>query len=626
MATASTEERQTDRAELSWAYQPIVRGYFIVAAIYYGIMTVAHFVELSGMPLRALATCSVSAWVACSAASQMLRRPRPTGQIEVIVTAINLIVLTNVIVALQIEYAPAKLVYFVMMAMIFAIGGISMRQAALSIAAALAGLFWQLALRDPGQLPVYGLVSFAAALSALAIAFFLQRAIGLAVTARHEADKARVNAERRLAAAERIGEAMRRRSLSDSLTALPNRRAFFEVFEQARGASAHGETVWLILLDLDGFKAVNDNYGHIMGDELLKAVARRLCDYCGDEAHVSRMGGDEFNIVLSSSACEDGVERWCETLLEQLAHVYLIDDRLIQISGSIGCHAVDVDESEAKQIQKADYALLHAKRHGKNRVILFRDEHEEDAAERFRIEQALRVADFSAEIELLFQPQFDLARGRMVCAEALARWKSPLVGDVGPDRFIRIAEESGLIAKITLAVLDKALAALAGWERPIPLSINLSGHDLLADQIIEQIVDRVRRSGLAPALIEFEVTETAMMSDTRRASANLLRLSALGHPIALDDFGTGYSNFSYLRTLPISKLKVDRSFMENLGDPMTEKILHSLGGMARTLDVHCLLEGIESELELLMARRIGAQSVQGYLFGVPMSADALWDC
>ncbi|MEP2494163.1 MAG: EAL domain-containing protein, partial [Parasphingorhabdus sp.] len=257
---------------------------------------------------------------------------------------------------------------------------------------------------------------------------------------------------------------------------------------------------------------------------------------------------------------------------------------------------------------------------------VFREEHAKDAAERFKIEQALRVADFDAEIELLFQPQFSLGQNEITRAEALARWDSPILGEIGPDRFIKIAEESGLIASITLSVLEKAIAALKSWQAPIPLSINLSGHDLISDQIINQIIQMIKDSDLEPSLLEFEVTETAMMADTQKASNNLLRLTELGHPVALDDFGTGYSNFNYLRTLPISKLKVDRSFMQNLTDPMTEKILHSLSGMARTLDVECLLEGIENELELIMAKRVGAQSVQGYLFGMPMSANELVEC
>ncbi len=594
-------------------YRPIIRGYFGVAATYYLIMTLTHFWSLSGADLAVMATTSTIASVVILGAWHALRKPLTIGKLEALTSIVNLLVLSNVLVALHLEYAQAKLVYFMMMAMIFAFACVSMRQALISVAATLGGLFFMLIKQDPDQLSIYGFIAFAAALSAVAITFFLRRAIGLAVTARREA-------EVRLKETENLSDTMRQQSLTDSLTELPNRRAFFESFRTSK-SNINGEIdMWLILLDLDGFKAVNDVYGHITSDELLKAVSNRMRDFCGTYAHVSRMGGDEFNIIFSSTEGEDEVEVWCKKLLEKIAEVYKIDDRLIQISCSIGCHRISAGESDTQLIRHADYALLHAKKHGKNRVVVFKEEHAKDAAERYKIEQALRVADFDSEIELLFQPQFDLGKDKIVGAEALARWNSPIVGQIGPDLFIKIAEESGLIASITLTVLEKAISALQGWENKIPLSINLSGHDLLSEQIIDKIIDQVELSGLAPTLIEFEVTETAMMVDTRKASANMLRLANLGHPLALDDFGTGYSNFNYLRTLPINKLKVDRSFMENLTDPMTEKMLHSLSGMARTLGVHCLLEGIENELELLMAKRVGAQSVQGYLFGMPMGA------
>ncbi|MFK7841642.1 MAG: putative bifunctional diguanylate cyclase/phosphodiesterase [Sphingorhabdus sp.] len=600
-------------------YRPIIRGYFGVAAVYYLIMTVAHFLALDGINLVILAAASITASIATIFAWYILREPLPIEKMEALTCFINLLVLTNVMIALQIEFAQAKLIYFIMMAMVFAFASVSMRQAILSLTSVLAGLFYELLTYDINQLAVYGFISFAAALSAVAITFFLRRSIGLAVSAKLEAEIG-------LKEAQKIGETMRQRSLSDSLTGLPNRRAFFETLTTYKLESDTTGGSWLILLDLDGFKAVNDGYGHIMGDELLKAVASRLRDYCDGDAHVSRTGGDEFNVILFSDAKKEIVESWCQGLLEIIAEIYQIEDRLIQISGSIGCHQIIPDLSDTQIIRNADYALLHAKRHGKNRVIVFREEHAKDAAERFKIEQALRVADFDAEIELLFQPQFSLGQNEITRAEALARWDSPILGEIGPDRFIKIAEESGLIASITLSVLEKAIAALKSWQVPIPLSINLSGHDLISDQIINQIIQMIKDSDLEPSLLEFEVTETAMMADTQKASNNLLRLTELGHPVALDDFGTGYSNFNYLRTLPISKLKVDRSFMQNLTDPMTEKILHSLSGMARTLDVECLLEGIENELELIMAKRVGAQSVQGYLFGMPMSANELVEC
>ncbi|MEH6701818.1 putative bifunctional diguanylate cyclase/phosphodiesterase [Parasphingorhabdus sp.] len=606
------------RSSIAQIYRPVIRGYFGVAAIYYIVMTLTHFWEFGGSDLLHMAAASITASLFALFSWHALRKPLSTGKLEALTSVTNMLILVNVLVALHLEYAQPKLIYFMMMAMIFAFACVSMRQALFSIIAALGGLIYELFLHESGQMGIYGFISFAAALSAIAITFFLRRAIGLAVAAKHEAELGREEAQN-------LGETMRQRSLSDSLTGLPNRRAFFETYTKYKNGGYPSHAAWLILLDLDGFKTVNDVYGHIMGDELLKNVAERLRKYCGTNAHVSRMGGDEFNIILTTNAGVAAVEVWCQKLLPQIAEIYRIDDRLIQVSGSIGCTEIIVDEADTQLIRNADYALLHAKRTGKNRVVVFCDEHAKNAAESRRIEQALRVADFDSEIELVFQPQFDLGQNKVVRAEVLARWDSPTLGPIGPDRFIKVAEESGLIANITLTVLHKAITALKSWDQPFPLSVNLSGHDLIADQVIDQIISTVQDSDLDPALLEFEVTESAMMSDTQKASANLGRLAALGHPIALDDFGTGYSNFGYLRTLPISKLKVDRSFMENLTDPMTEKILHSLAGMARTLDVQCLLEGVENELELLMAKRVGAQSVQGYYFGIPMSAVQLFE-
>ncbi|MEP3226795.1 MAG: EAL domain-containing protein [Parasphingorhabdus sp.] len=579
-------------------------------------MTMTHFGWFSGWALAMMAGASGVACAAIGASWFILRRPRPVEQLELLTGMTNMLVLTNVMVALHLEYAEAKLIYFIMMAIVFGFASITIRQALLSITVVIIGLFYTLNKHDPELLVTYGFISFAASLCTVSITSMLRRAVGLAVAAQREAETG-------LDEARDLGETMRRRSLSDSLTGLPNRRAFFDQLQDHKSSKPSSSHGWLILLDLDGFKAVNDVHGHIMGDELLKMVAERLRGYCGKAAHLSRMGGDEFNIVLPDNPNAENVELWCQQLLPQISKVYRIDGRLIQISGSIGCVEIQPDESDTDIIRNADYALMHAKRNGKNRVVVFSEEHAQDAVESYKIEKALRVADFNSEMELLFQPQFNLSENKIVRAEALARWNSPILGEIGPDRFIKIAEESGLIANITLTVLKKALAALDSWNDPFPLSINLSSIDLIADQTISQIIREVKKSGQDPSLIEFEVTETAMMADMQKASSNLMRLTELGHPIALDDFGTGYSNFNYLRTLPINKLKIDRSFIENMTDPMTEKILHSLSGMARTLSVECLLEGVENELQLVMAKRVGVQTVQGYFFGIPMSAQDL---
>ncbi|MCA0904571.1 putative bifunctional diguanylate cyclase/phosphodiesterase [Qipengyuania aquimaris] len=621
MHRAVENKKLASDAAIAGAYLPIVRGYFMVAAAYYAIMTITHFWFVEAPGLYWIASASSIATVGCLIATRTSRRNLPLQQLEFLATIVNLLVVGNVIVAIFVEFSTAKFVYFVMIAMIFAFSSVTMRQAAVSIAIALAGLCLQVLAFDPGNLVIYAFIGFGAAMSAFAIAYFLRRAVSLSVLAGEKAEKEREYAENRLAKAVELSETMRLRSLSDSLTDLPNRRAFYGELEQAKVLAADGGRYWILLLDLDGFKSVNDNYGHIVGDELLKLVARRLKKHCQDVGHVSRIGGDEFSMIFCQT--DEMVDEWANSLLASLAQVYQINGRRVQISGSIGYYEIDPGEADQSMLQKADFALLHAKRAGKNRFVAFDASHAEMAETSFRIERALKSADLQHELEIAYQPQCDIESGDVVRVEALARWNSPSIGEVSPDKFIKIAEETGLISNITVTVVRKVFEDMnrVGWN--VPVSINLSASDVCSDRTMEEILRVVPLDFSSSGLIEFEVTETATMSDTAKARANLLRLHQAGFPIAIDDFGTGYSNFNYLRTLPIGKLKVDRSFLDDKADPMTERVLTSLVGLARTLEVTCVLEGIECELDLLMARRSGFNLVQGFHHGPPMSIDDL---
>ena len=603
------------------AYQPIIRGYFIVAACYYAIMSVVHWIELSGASLVQMCTASGMGSLVAAAAAWGLRDRVSITKLELVTLAVNMMVLTNVLVALSVEYHSAKLVYFDMIAMIFAFASATTRQALLSIAAALTGLAWNVSQHAPDQLPIYLFIGFAAGLSAVGITFFLRRAIRLSYDERQRAETAKKDAEDRLSAAQRLGEAMRMRSLSDTLTRLPNRRAFFEAIDMMR--RAHDEELWLLGMDLDGFKAVNDHHGHILGDELLKSVATRIRNCCDGVGHVSRMGGDEFSMVIGDLPDGMCITDWARQLLEVVAEPYTIADRQVRISASLGCYRISGDTPTSKLMQNADFALLKAKREGKNRCVLFTEDLARESAERSEIENALRGADLGRELELVYQPQVDIASGKFTQAEVLARWNNPDIGAISPDVFVKVAEDTGMIARITVEVVKKAAMAIRQSGIDFPLSINLSGSDLISDQIIDEVIEVLSTNKINPSQIEFEVTETAMMSDIGMASQNLRKLSALGHSIALDDFGTGYSNFNYLRTLPIDKLKIDRCFLEDMGDPMTEKILRSLVGIAKTLGVPCLLEGVESEVEVLIAKRVGASLGQGYHYGKPMQLEML---
>ncbi|WP_160603310.1 putative bifunctional diguanylate cyclase/phosphodiesterase [Pontixanthobacter aquaemixtae] len=614
---------RSDSTVVTLAYQPIIIGYFVIVAAYYMVMTPLHLSVRSGSSLLLLASLSLLTAIASIAAWKLASKKLSIVQFELLVGSINLLIISNILAALYVDYDQSKLVYFIIIVMVFALASASTRQALFSILVALACLSVQVAVSDPSATKIYAFVGFAASIGSVAIAYYLRRAIWLALDASNEAEAAREYAEDRLAKAVEINETMRLQSMTDDLTGLPNRRGFFAKLVEGKLLASQSEPVQLMLLDLDGFKAVNDSYGHNMGDELLRCVSRRLEEHCLDDGYVSRIGGDEFSILHFGGDDSKSLKDWCEALLSLIAETYLIEDRLIQISGSIGCCEVVADETDNELLQKADFALIHAKKSGKNRHVIFDGEHAERAERHFRIERALRTADFDKEIDIVFQPQFDLVRQTYVGAEALARWSNPLVGEIGPGQFIKIAEETGLIANITTTVLKKTIEARRKVDVGFPVSVNLSAYDLNSNQTTNEILDCLDQGNVAPEHIEFEITETAMMADADRATANLNRLVDRGHSIALDDFGTGYSNFNYLRTLPIHKLKVDRSFLENQADPMTERVLRSLVGMVRTLDVPCLIEGVEDQLDLVLAQRAGINLVQGFLFGRPMSIEAL---
>ena len=607
-------------------YRPLLRYYFACFALYYGLILPTHFDSYSGVGQMQMITLAASALSIALSGVFLFRRSMHLLAAEILVLLLNVLVVANILVALQLNFSSVKLVYFVIIAMAFSLFNVSLRQSLASIGIASFAYISFMPSLDTETFVIFGFLSVGAAIASLAIAFMLRRAITLVA-------KAKIEAEDQLGVARELEQTFRQQSLSDELTGLPNRRAFFGLFDDIANSQSDGSNVWLLLLDLDGFKAVNDVHGHFTGDKLLQEVANRVSVHARSDMRVCRMGGDEFNFILSTDQGAECVRMRCEALLKEIAAPYYIDDRQIRISASIGFRLIENTGCPNDQLTQADYALIVAKKRGKNCAVEFTDELAKSADERTAIESALRQADLNSELDMVFQPQFDFSASRVVAAEALVRWNSPIVGSIPPERFIRIAEESGLITGITMTVVEKTFRITRSWPGWLSLSINLSSHDLISDPNIDQIIELSERFNMDPAMIEFEVTETAMMADFDKATANLRRLSEFGFGIALDDFGTGYSNFNYLRRLPIDKLKVDRSFIENPADPMTERmlaslagmarLLASLAGMARLLGVHCLLEGVEDEIGLLMAKRVGAQSAQGYLFGAPMTEQEL---
>lgn len=414
----------------------------------------------------------------------------------------------------------------------------------------------------------------------------------------------------------------------DSLTHLPNRRRFFSrLHELCDAASSGGSRVALGMLDLDGFKAVNDLYGHAIGDSLLTEVAHRLRRSCSDEAFLARLGGDEYAIVISD-AQEANLIALGEQIFEEIRAPYLLEGISVIVSASIGFAIYPEHASRPDLLfEHADYALYEAKKSKTGRPVVFCEEYSFAIQKNARIEQALRDTDLRAELSVVFQPIIELATGRAVAFEALCRWESRVLGDVSPAHFIPIAEKAGLVGELTNVLLEKALCAARQWPQPLRLSFNLSSKYICSAEGVLRIACIILKSGFDPWRIDFEITETAVLHDFPQAIRAIEALKALGCGVSLDDFGTGYSTLSQLQTLPITKLKIDRSFVTDLQERTTGyKIVKAMLSLASDMEIECIVEGVETEEELRTLRKLGCKLVQGFHMSKPLDSEAAQRC
>jgi diguanylate cyclase (GGDEF)-like protein len=420
------------------------------------------------------------------------------------------------------------------------------------------------------------------------------------------------------AEAERLGEENARLAMTDSLTGLPNRRYFFTRLEAAIEAARDTDTRFAVgVLDLDRFKPINDTYGHVLGDRLLAEVGRRLSVFTSSDVIVARLGGDEFGIILFSEC--DTAAAVGESFCRVICHPYKVDELRITI-GCSGGFAIfpDAGRSAHALFDRSDYALYHVKSEERGRCALFSVEHETRIRSERAIEAALQAADFDAELTIHLQPIVDLASMRTTTAEILARWSSPALGQVPPDIFIPAAERLGLIQRVTQALFRQTLDALTDLPDSLQISFNLSAHDIVSHDTIAFLLNEIRRRGVSPARLTFELTETALMRDFDLAIVGMRELRDIGCGIVLDDFGTGYSSLSYLRRLPVDKVKVDRSFVMTTGGSDKE-MLAAIKGLCDQLNLRCVVEGIESPTQLELVRSLGYGEAQGYLLGRPVA-------
>ncbi|WP_245408932.1 MULTISPECIES: putative bifunctional diguanylate cyclase/phosphodiesterase [Rhizobium] len=410
----------------------------------------------------------------------------------------------------------------------------------------------------------------------------------------------------------------------DSLTQLANRRSFFAMLETAfaRESSTDGKLA-VGVIDLDGFKPVNDLYGHSAGDKVLIEISNRLSTITDPRLSVYRLGGDEFGLLLQGDVTEDSANALGAKVCELIAERINIGSGMVQVTGSVGFAIYpDVGETGQEIYELADYALYTAKRHHRAGTVIFNAVQANELNRQKVVEEAMVAADLDKELSLVFQPITCVDRRICIGFEALARWQSPRIGQVSPAEFIPVAEHNGRITLITRMLLARALKTATLWPDDIYLSFNLSPHDLTSPENILKIVAIVLKSGFDPRRINFEITETAVMHDFEQASASIQMLRELGAGISLDDFGTGYSSLNHVHKLPLTKIKIDGSFVRNIHTRKASfNIVKSVLAMCAEMELEAIVEGVETEEELHILENLGVRAVQGYYFGKPMTAD-----
>lgn len=413
----------------------------------------------------------------------------------------------------------------------------------------------------------------------------------------------------------------------DSLTGLANRNLLQDRLRQASAyAERYGHPVWVLFLNLDRFKFVNDTLGHRAGDSLLKAVADRLQNAVRSTDTVARLSADEFVLVLTERTDEHLSPVVVQRIIDAIALPIVIEGYEFVMSSSIGLSVCPTDGNDPEALIKhASIAMYRAKEVGRNCFQFYTSSMNEKALERLRIESDLRSALERNEFQLHYQPQVDLSSGQILGVEALIRWRHPTLGMVAPASFIQTAEEMGLIVPIGTWVLRTACRQSVEWQRggmgPVRVAVNLSARQFYQHDLVATIEDVLDETGIAPHLLELELTESMMLTDVENAVAIMRSLKALGVHLSIDDFGTGYSSLSYLKRFPIDLLKIDRSFVSDVtADADDAAIVRSIISLAHSLRLKVIAEGVETEGQFAYLQRHGCDYMQGYFYSRPLDA------
>ena len=415
----------------------------------------------------------------------------------------------------------------------------------------------------------------------------------------------------------------------DALTGRPNRTVILDRGEQMLARSRRSQTpVAALFVDLDNFKSINDTLGHGVGDELLRAVAGRLDGVVRAADTLGRLGGDEFVVISEEASLAAGPELIAERLLGALKQPFKLGaDKQTRLTVTASVGIAGGDHTSAEEILRdADIAMYRAKWDGKNRYVVFETDMQDTLQNHMELEMDLREALEKDEFFLAYQPTIDLSDMNPTGVEALIRWKHPVRGVVQPDDFIPLLEETGLITEIGRWVLEEACAQGAAWRAAgyeIGMAVNVSGRQLDSDQLITDIEDALSHSGLDPAALTIEITETTLMRNIEETARRLTQVKQLGVRIAIDDFGTGYSSLAHLQRFPVDALKIDQSFISGLRHNQEgETLIHTLVQLGKALSIETFAEGIEQQHELSLLRDQNCDSGQGFLFARPLDVAA----
>ena len=411
---------------------------------------------------------------------------------------------------------------------------------------------------------------------------------------------------------------------TDFLTGLPNRRAFVSALDAA--TKERPGRFSLAILDLDRFKAVNDTFGHVIGDRLLEEVAARLVRAVGERGMVARLGGDEFGVLLHNSYRLDEVEAIGSEILEGVNGPAILEDREFIVSAScgLGISRKNREQSPSRLMADADLALYRAKDNPTCRMAVFEPRMEAPRRRRAQIERALQLPGLVHSLRVVFQPIFDLRTGQVIAHEALARWTDPELGPVPPSEFVPLAEQLGVIEDINRHLMTLAFEQARIWPQKVKLSFNLSAIQLCSPASSAAVLEALKASGLDAERLQVEVTETALLADFPRARENLTRLKRAGATIVLDDFGAGYASIGYLRRLRFDQIKLDGALVTAAQHSEEgRRLLRAVIGLCEILGVSSVAEHVESEQLLALVLELGCASAQGFWLEKPLSADEI---